>query len=178
MAETCVPVNLPKVKADFCAPDLNFGQVTDIWLGYDTNPFDDWTDLEEWTTRVDNATLADLTKIRHLHVIGDKPAAERTKIDFSQNRSTYTVPNHTVNVRVDETHDDNYALVQWLDAHAGQTIRVWYAAGKYIYGGNEGVPANLGLNDVIPESDEELNVFQGAITWQANHPDRILNPMA
>lgn len=178
MAEVCAPVNLPKVKADFCAPDLNFGRIDKIYLGYDGHPFVDWEDLEEWTTRIDNTTLADLTLIRELHVIGDKPAAEKTKVDFSLGRATYTTPNHTVNIRVDETHEDNYLFLQWVEAHQGQTLRVWWAAGKYLYGGLTGVPATLVLNDVIPENDQELNTFQGTVTWKGLTPDRITNPMA
>lgn len=174
----CANVNLPIVDADFCAPNINFGQIDKIYLGYNGQPMADWTSLAEWTSRIDNATLADLTKIRELHVIADKPTAERTAVAFSQGRTAYATPNHTINVRVDETGENNYGLIQWLEDNAGQTIRIWYQAGKYLYGGNEGVPATLSLNDVIPESDEELNTFQGTITWTAKHPDRITNPMA
>lgn len=174
----CENVNLPAVTADFCAPNLNFGQVNKIYLGYEGQPFVDWSDLDEWVLRLDNATLADETLVRSLHVVGDKPAAEKTKIEFSQGRSTYTTPKHLINVKVDETDALNYALIQWLEANQGQVIRVWYQAGKYLYGGAAGVPATFVLNDVIPESDEELNIFQGVISWEDLHPARITNPMA
>ena len=60
----CVPIPLPPVKADICAPDLNFGEVDKIYLGNQGNPFLDWTDLAEWTARLDNEDIVDETKIR------------------------------------------------------------------------------------------------------------------
>lgn len=176
---SCTPVALPAVKADFCAPDLNFGQIDKIYLGNEGQPLTDWTDLTEWNNRLDNEDVtADNDKIRMLHVIGDKPLPERNSVDFSQGRKAYTTPTHTVNIKVDETHDDNYAFVQWLDANVGQTIKVWYQAGKYLYGGNEGISATVVLGDVIPESDEELNTFEGSVEWKGDHPARTANPMA
>ena len=176
--ENCTPVALPEIKADFCSPNLNFGEIDKIYLGNNGNPFTDWSDLNEWNTRIDNADVADATKIRMLHVIGDKPATEKNKVDFSQGRSVYTEPVHTINIRIDETGDENYALIQWLEENAGQTVAMWYQAGKYIYGGNEGIPTTLTLDDIIPESDEELNTFSGSASFEGKHPDRILNPMA
>lgn len=176
--ENCTPVNLPAVKADFCAPNLNFGEVSKVYLGNAGNPFTDWTDLAEWNTRIDNVDITDATKIRMLHVIGNKPATEKNKIEFSQNRSIYTTPKHTLPVRIDETGDENYDLIQWLETNAGITIPAWYAAGKYLYGGNSGVSSTFTLDDIIPESREELNTFNGQLAWEGNHPDRILNPMA
>ena len=176
--QICNETQLPTVVADFCSPNLNFGQIKKIYLGYASNPLADWNDLAEWNTRLDNSTEADLTKIRFLHVIADKPAAEKSEIEFSQNRKAYTTPDHTINLSVDETGNENYALIQFLEDNAGKTVQMWYEAGKYLYGGNSGIPVFISLNDVIPESDEELNTFDGTATWQANHPDRIVNPMA
>lgn len=174
----CNPVALPIVTADFCAPDINFGEVDKIFLGNPGNPFTDWTDLAEWTARLDNADIVDAATIRTLHIIGDKPAPEKNKVDFSQGRSVYTDPKHTLNISIDETGDDNYALIQFLEDNAGQTLQMWYQAGKYLYGGNEGIAAVLTLDDIIPGSTEELNTFKGVASWEGSHPDRILNPMA
>lgn len=176
---TCTPVNLPAARADYCAPDINFGSVDKIYLGNEGNPFTDWTSLAEWTSRIDNTDDGTtVTAIKELHIEGDKPRPERGEVKFSQGRKAYTTPDHTLNITVDETHTDNYALVKWLDANAGQKITVWYQAGKYLYGGNDGISSTLVLDDVIPRSDEELNVFEGEVTWEGNHPDRIVNPMA
>ena len=176
---TCTSVALPAVTADFCSPDINFGEIDKIYFTNDGAPLTDWNDLAEWNTRLDNADVTpDNDKIRFLHVIGDKPAPEKPVIEFSQGRKTYPDPDHTINIRVDETGADNYALLLFLEQNAGQQLRMWYQAGKYLYGGNEGILANLNLDDIIPESDEELNTFAGTITWEGGHPERIANPMA
>lgn len=175
---SCTPVKLPKVTADFCAPDINFGEVSRIMLANLGNPMANVEDLAEWTARLDNDDVADETKIKHLYVIGDKPAPESSELALSAGRKVYTDKKHTVNIKVDETGDDNYALIKWLEENVGQTILIWYVAGKYIYGGNSGIEATLTLDDVIPESDEELNTFVGAAKYEGGHPDRHLNPMA
>lgn len=176
---SCTPVKLPAVEADFCAPNINWSQVDNVYLGNLENPFTDWSSLTEWTSRIDNtdAGISD-TAIKHLHVIGDKPRPERNSVAFSKGRTAHTTPNHTVNLIVDETGDNNYNLIKWLEDNAGQKVALWYSAGKYIYGGNEGIEATIVLDDVIAQSDEELNVFQGEAVWEGNHPERILNPMA
>ena len=178
MPVICNPNDLPAVEADFCNPDINFGQIDRIFFNNEGNPMLDWTDVMEWNTRLDNTTLADATKIRWLHVIGDKPAPEKTTLDFSQGRQINTEKTHTVNVIVDETGPLNYALVQWLEDNASQNVRMWYSAGKYLYGGNEGISVKLELDDIIPQSDEELNTFNGTATWKGGHPARIVNPIA
>ena len=175
----CVPVKLPAVTADFCAPNINFGQISKIYLGNPGSPMADWADAAEWTTRIDNTDAGVLaTAIKELNVIGDKPRPERGEVEFSQGRKAYTTPSHTINIKVDETGDDNYNLVQFLDANVGQIVQIWWVQGKYMYGGDDGIAANLVLDDVQPESDEELNVFEGTITWDGTHADRQLNPLA
>lgn len=175
----CTTVDLPVVTADFCAPDINFGEVDKIYFTNDGSPLTDWADLAEWNTRLDNADVtADNDKIRSLHVIGDKPRPEKSVVEFSQGRKAYPDPDHTINIRVDETGADNYGLLLFLEANAGSQLRVWYQAGKYLYGGNTGILANLNMDDVIPESDAELNTFVGEVTWEGPHPTRIANPMA
>lgn len=175
---TCASVNLPAVKADFCNPNVNFGQIDKIYLGYPSNPMVDWTSLVEWNARLDNTTLADLTKIRYLHVIGDKPAAASNELKISVNRRIYTPKIHTVNIKVDETGSENYALLLWLEANVGQTLAVWYQCGKYLYGGNSGIPCTLTLDDVLPENNQELNTFAGKVVFEGESPARITNPMA
>ena len=177
MADQCTAFVLPIAKHDFCAPEINFGRIDKIYFASDgaSSAFTDFSDLAEWTARLDNVDVADVTKIRFLGVIGNKPLPENTEISYSLGRTTFTTNKHTLAVRVDETHDDNYALVKWLEANKGQVLRVWYASAKYLYGGNEGILATLSLNDFIPEGDTELNEFQGSVLWEGDTPDRTLN---
>jgi len=175
---SCVAVELPEVKADLCAPDVNFSEIDKIFLGNANNPLADWSNLTEWNTRLDNSTTGDLTKIRYLHVIGSKPKPEKTKIEFSQNRTLYTTPKHSIPFKVDETGPENYALLKFLEDNAGMVIPVWYQVGKYLYGGPNGVQAKINMDDVIDESSDVLQIFEGLVEWEDKHPLRITNPMA
>jgi len=175
---TCTPVNLPAVKADFCAPVIAFGEIDMIYLANAGNPFTDWTDITEWNNRLDNVDVVDATKVRSLHVIGDKPAPERTKVEFSQGRSAYTAPKHTVNAKVDEVSDENYALAKFLEDNPGQNYLIWYSAGGYLFGGNAGIDASFVLDHIIPESKTELQTLTGKIEWEGGHPERQVNPLA
>lgn len=174
---SCVPVNLPAAKADDCNPTLNFARVDMVFLGNSGQPMADWTSLIEWTARLDNVDVTD-TKIKFLNVIGSKPAPTRNKVEFSKGRSVYTEAEHTLPIKVDETHDDNYLLIKWLEDNAGQEILLWYASGKYLYGGDSGISASLLLDNIIAEDDKALNTFDGQAEWKGVHSDRILNPMA
>jgi len=173
---SCTVVEVPKAKADDCNPDINFAQVTRVYVGNSGNPFTDWTSLAEWTPRLDQAA-AGADKIRTFNVIGSKPKPDRPKVAFSRKRTAYGDPKHSLPFKVDETHPDNYAFLKFLEDHPGQRNAVWYEIGKYLYGGNAGVDGLIILDDTASENDEELNVFEGEITWEGKHPDRIVNPL-
>lgn len=176
MADQCDEFVLPVVKHDFCAPTINFGRIDKIYFCSDgANSALTTGDLAEWTLRLDNEGVIDATNIRSLAVIANKPLPENSEVTYSLGRKAYTENVHTVPVRVDETNDENYALVQWLEENKGTTVRVWYASDKYLYGGLTGILATLSLNDFIPEANTELNEFQGSILWEGAHPDRTLN---
>jgi hypothetical protein len=84
---------------------------------------------------------------------------------------------HSINIKVDETGELNYEFLRQLEC--GGVFLIWYQAGKYLYGGNEGIQATIALDDVIPEGTQELNTFTGTVEWEAkHHPERVLNPMA
>lgn len=177
--EDCEDGILPDAEANFCAPDVNFGQIDRVFVGLAGNPLTDFEDLTEWNDRLENVEdtplTPDLTKIRYLNVIGDKPAADKPVVEISQGRKVYPAATHTVNVEIDETGPVNYSFLK-TNEQSNQTYALWYTAGKYIYGGNSGVPASLILDDVIPQSKDELQKFIGAFSWDGYSPDRGVNP--
>lgn len=176
--ETCVGLVLPVADANFCDPDINYGQISRIFLS--TTPMIDWTDLAEWTDRLDNTTATPLVDYtRYFNVIGDKPAPEKTEVKISRGRTVFGNKTHTINFAIDETPDQNYAFMQFLEENAGSNVRLWYEAGKYLYGGNEGICSSIDMDEIIPESDTEIVKIVGVAKWtNATHPERILNPMA
>jgi hypothetical protein len=174
--ETGCLVELPPFSFNDCSPDVNFGQIDRIYFAArGANDFVDWTSLAEWTGRLDNTT-DDLQKIRFLNVIGTKPAAEGDPIEISRKRKITAEKTHTVTARIDETNEENYDALRALECDGN--VKMWYQAGKYLYGDNSGIDAFIQINDEIPENNEELNVFQVSATWEAEfHPDRITNPL-
>jgi len=178
MNEICVPIAAPKLKVSFCNPSLTLGQIKNLYIGNLANPLADWTSLTEWNSRLDNDTLDDLTKIRFLSVIASKPKPERAAIEYSQNRKLYTTPDHSIPFKVDETSQENYEFLQFLDENPNYQPAIWYPDADYLYGGNSGIAAKIVMDHVITESDKELNYFEGSIEWTAKHPDRIVNPLA
>jgi len=175
---TCTIVPLPAAKADFCNPTLNYGQIDEIRIGNFGEPFTDWTSPTEWGARVDNADVADPTKIRQLNGIGDKPAADAPETAYSRGRTLYGTRTHTINFKIDEVFEENYALLRFIEANPGQQYAAWYRGGKFLYGGNDGVPASVKVDHIIPESSDELEYYQLVATWKGVHPERVEDPLA
>jgi hypothetical protein len=166
---------LPDVDFDYCAPDFNMGQISEIYIGNIDQGFTDWTSLAEWNSRISEDS-SDVDALRRLYVIGDKPEPESNDIDMSKDRIVVGNKKHTLNFRIDETGATNYEFLRTLEC--GTKYNVWFVAGKYVYGGNDGIEANLKLNDIIPEDNQELNTFNGTVVWEAKfHPERTDNPM-
>lgn len=167
--------SLPEVDFSYCAPVLNPGGITRFYLTNDGYPLTDWTSLAEWNTRLSNDST-DADAIRTLVVLGDKPAPEKTEIEISDDRKVYIRKKHTINFRIDEVSDDNYAMVRQLEC-GGQFLG-WYKGGDYLYGGNDGIKMSITLDDIHPESNQELNTLTGMATWEAKfHPERINDPL-
>jgi hypothetical protein len=162
---------LPQLTFDICAPDTNYGQIERLFIrNVGAGGLLDWTVLTEWNTYLSNTSLL-TTAIRYLYVIGSKAAPDQQVIDISLQRKVYGPKKHVVNIRIDETAELNYEFLRTLECNG--TYLVWYTAGKYMYGGNDGIEASLNINDIIPESTQELNVFEGTIEWEYQfHPER------
>lgn len=169
----------PEVLFDYCAPVTGFGEINYIYVASaaDNTYLDDWSSLSEWTDRLSQDGVVG-TEIRKLTVIGNKPAPEYQEIEMSLNRKRVSTKMHTVAFRIDEITDENYAALRQFEC--GGTFRIWYEdyAG-YLYGGNAGIEATIKADHVIPESSQELQYFEGTVTWEAKyHPERIESPMA
>ena len=168
---------IPKVAFSESSPVIGFGQVTDVLiteLGYP---------LAELTKEYIESRIANDSDtagaIRMLTVIGDKPAPESNEIEISHFRKIRSPKTHTINFRVDENNDQNYEFVRQLEEDGISEVLIWYRtnSGK-LYGGLNGIEASINIDEVIPESGDELNVLQGTLTWKGNHPERIDDPLA
>ena len=169
---------LPKVKSSKCAPVILLSEITRIFVTkYDAAPFDDWKDASEWVERLSEDGVQP-NAIRPLPVIGDKPAAAPVTKDISNGRKYTVGKDHTLNVKVDDVSDENYEFMR--NTECGGQFRIWFeTAGGYLYGGNEGIPVTLVLNDVLASGKDSIEELVGTATWRAKfHPERTPSPIA
>jgi len=172
----CLTV-LPEVDFNLCTPDVNFGQIEYLFIrNIGSGGLADWSDLSEWNTYISN-TSSSADAIRRLTVIGSKPAPEKPVVDLSLQRKYYLPKKHLLNIRLDETNLTNYDWLRQLEC-GGQYL-IWWTAQKYMYGGDDGIEATLNFDLIIPESTEELMVFEGTAEWEYQfHPEAQLNIFA
>jgi hypothetical protein len=162
---------LPVVSFNDCAPELNAGNITYIYITNVGNPLTNWLDETEWSARIDNDST-DSAAIRRLRVIGSKPAPEKTETVISGDRTYYGKANHTLEIRSDETNAINHEALR--DLECGGEYLVWYETiGGLRWGGNEGIQASVKLDEVIPESSGEFINFVGQVKWKSKFtPER------
>lgn len=181
MSVVCTAI-LPTASADYCSPNVHFGQIERIFF---TRPGDGLTDvssLSEWNTRLDQddalPSPPTLAKIRYLYVIGDLPEADQTEIEISGKRKVYNVPEHTINFSVDDTDDTNLALALAVQQNGVGIFQTWFLAGGRLYGGNDGIETNMKINLVIPESKDEVQKLVGTMTWEGYVPQAVDSPFS
>lgn len=185
MASTCEEIvcpdgcaeQLPVVKFSICAPVTNFGQISKVYATNDGYPLTDENSLEEWQTRANLDTI-DPSRILEFSVIGDKPLAAANEVALSRGRTANGAKDHVINIRIDETNDENYEAMRAFEC--GKTMRFWYETfGGKLYGGATGILGSFTLGEVIPEGTAELTTFQGTVKWKSKiSPCRTTSPMA
>lgn len=168
---------LPVVEFSTCAPQLLQAQVSHIYLANDGFPLTNWEDPAEWATRVSNTNPAP-EAIRELVVVGSIADPTVTERKISLGRTVYSPQEFTITARVDDNSDLNYDFAR--ASGCNRQYRVWYATlGGKLYGGNEGILANLRMWEVIPEDDQELATLSVEVKWRNKFsPIRIPNPIA
>lgn len=167
---------LPPVSFDNCDPNVDFGEISHIYVTGQGQFLSDWTDPTEWATRLDDATEDDETKIRTLVVKGDLPPAESTEVEISNCRTYYSPKKFTINFDVDETNITNHDFMRQIEC--GGLFTIWFTSGQYMYGGTRGIDVNIQMNANIGRGCQNLNLLSGMLKWQAKHsPEKIVNPL-
>lgn len=166
---------IPAVSFTDC-PDVLRSEIVRVFIGKPGYAFNDWTDAAEWAARLSD-TWQDPTAIRELKVIGDKPAPDTTKITISDRRQVVVNKAHTLNFEIDEVNDTNYELVNALECNG--SVNMWYMTiDNKMYGGNDGIQAQLELNDVLDRGNEAIDKLIGVATWNNKFsPARIDSPV-
>lgn len=172
----CVGQELPSVDFDFCAPDVEASEIGRIFIRRENSAnFTDWTQPGEWTTRV-SENSADPDAIRALTVIADKPLPNAPKKVISGGRNVVPRKEHTINITVDEVTAANHGLMQATET--GIRLKMNYEAGKFMFGGNQGIGGTLQLDMVLARGVSEIMVYNGTFFWVSPHTeDRCLSPI-
>lgn len=154
---------LPDVEFSVCAPEINLGEITDIYLGNPGNPLTDENSATEWATRM---AAVDETKIINLKVMADLPLPEVSEIDISGKRKVTGDKSYTINLDIDETNQTNYEFMRATSCATKKTA--WYktTSGK-LYGGATGIDGTLRLDEIIPRSSKEVTKFTGTFKWDS-----------
>lgn len=170
----CDPL-LPAVEFDHCNPNVDFGEISKIYITGVGNGLTNWSSAAEWGTRLDNDFVGEIW-IRTLTVKGDQPPAESTEHELSDCRTYWGEKKFTINFDIDETNIVNHDFMRQLEC--GGIFTVWYAAGQYMYGGTAGIEASITLNANITRGCTELNLLSGTVKWTDKfHPVKIDNPL-
>ena len=159
--------DLPIVLFDVCAPDVDFGNIEKIYLTNIGNPLANVEDAAEWLTRLSNSST-DADAIRYLHVIGELPEPEQEETEISLCRTIYSDCKYQLPFEIDETNLTNHEFMR--KTHCNTDYLMWFASGKYIYGGNDGIQASLRLNMTIPRECRGLKKYMGLFTWENEFP--------
>lgn len=179
MAIPCNTV-LPAVSADFCAPNVNFGQIEKIYFTRVGDDFTLVTDPAEWATRLSNSdplpASPALAPVRELFVIGSLGEPEQTPIVISAEREVYPDGQFEIPFLVDDTSQTNYDFAQTLIGQNGAVYAFWFEAGGLLFGDNAGVVATMRLFYEVPEASTDLQRIRGTIRWKGGLPDRNPSP--
>lgn len=168
---------LPVVSFSDCSPEVNLSEIEFVVMGAPgTKPFTDISSASEWANRLDNDGN-DPNDLRLIRVIGDKPAPTDQEQTISGARIVTVNRTHTLNFDIDETNDINYDAARMLQC-AGQKI-IWYITRSgHVFGGSEGIPASVKINELLNRGENEIQRLQGVATWQNQFmPERDVWPL-
>jgi len=164
---------VPIISMDECNPFVDFDEVDHVYLTAIDGELDDWTDLAEWIARL---LSTDPEPIRDFHVSGELPKPEYNTVKISLKREVESEKKFVLNAMIDETNTINYDAARQLQCHGRYLM--WFSAGRFMYGGTDGIEVNIQINPLITKGNEELNLIEMILSWYADHhPERIDNPL-
>lgn len=165
---------LPEVLFNICNPEVHSGNIARIFVTNIGNPLSNWEDDTEWTARM-ALLAANPAKIWAWNVNAEKPEPETNVVEISRGRKINGQKTHTIPGEIDETNQTNYDALR--EYECGRQILFWYETlDGMLYGGNDGIIANLQINEVIPKSANEITMFPFVFDWKAkHHPCRTIS---
>jgi len=166
------PCNIPATNFSECNPQVKMGEIQKIYIApISSEPFEDWTDTQEWETRLTSG------EIRQLIVSGSIDAPDWELIEISNDRMVTAPATIRLNFIIDDNSDENYDFMLWTSSNV--LVKMWYATRQNMYGGNIGVKAKITAKEVIEYGKSTIIKIEGFVSWISNSlPVRTTNPLA
>lgn len=190
MADITCPTDcsadLPIVSFDDCNPEARLSEITKIYVARsDASSFTSVADATEWAKRIsmtatppagEPATpVKDL--IRPLTVIGDRPAPTAVTVDISNGRTKQLRKDFVINWTIDEITTENLEFQR--NSECGLKVKFWYEAGGLLFGGNDGISAQLTSDLVLDRGTEAVMAINGTLTWKGKFTEEAVeSPLA
>lgn len=166
---------VPVIVQDECDPIVDISEVNKLYMTNLDYGLTDWTDLSEWTTRIDNDGT-DVNDIREWWVSGELGEPERNVVEIDNDRDVSSEMAFTMMLEVFDVPTDTYDAMRFLQC--GGRKLIWFAAGDYLYGGTDGIEADVIAHYEITKGNKEINKIVLQVKWDSmHHPERITNPM-
>lgn len=165
---------LPKVAFCNFEPDVNSGQVEWVYIARRGHPFQDWTSPAEWADRLtpSGRTPNNANAIIALRGIGSKPKPNETKKEIGGGRKVTVAKDNILNFKVGEDSFINYAAFRTFECEGGGNFLIWYETRDgLLHGGNEGIPAFLNPDHIIPESYSDISEWVMEFLWESKHTE-------
>jgi len=161
---------LPDFLQDDCVPEVNFGQISEIFLGIPGNYFTTGN-LAEWTARL---AATDATRLIRLLVIGDRPrSTAAAPLELSGGRKKSVPRDFTINASIDDVNPTNHAAIRQIQC--GGNFQLWYKTldGKYYFGGLQGMRAFIDGDMVIPREKAGAITYELTVTWSGQFMEEM-----
>lgn len=167
---------LPPTKFNICNPEVQYGQISEIFITNVGYPLTDENSAAEWAGRM-NMADDNPAKIWRLLVVGDKPASESTEQEISYGRIVSGPENHSLNIAVDEVNQENYDFARGFDCN--RRVKMWYKGfSGDAYGGAQGIDVSMKFKHVIPPGTQEVQTLVSTPKWKSKiAPCRFIHPL-
>lgn len=147
----------PVLPAETCSVAFKPGEMSRLLFGKKGNPFTDFEDAAEHTTRQSQTNTA-ATAIRNLRTIGSLTYAQGDKQDIGSLGTIYGPKKMTYSAKVYDWSDTMYQAIRTLGCNGQLTVWPISSDGE-IVGGNDGIDVVLSGLPTYPESNKEKRYF-------------------
>lgn len=173
--------SLPALPSAAACEEINTSLIEEIYIAKKgAAVFTDWTDDSEWTARL-SQTDAGADKIRLFQSYkATKPEVE-PQFRTSQSGGKYAAPvGRTIDAYDDDASVEKHTWHKNMNGcDGGRQVRVWFKAGKYLYGGNKGIIAVWSSYHGITDStDKPTEGWRIKLSYDAKcEPDKCISPI-